>query len=126
MRLLLVLAAVNGFLAVALGAFGAHGLHIRLSNLPDATKRMEWWHLASSYQLLHALAIGLVALVAARSTNGSAALAGYAFFTGILLFSGSLYAMTLTGFRALGMLTPLGGLSLLFGWGCLAWSAWRG
>lgn len=119
MRLLFALSAANGFLAVALGAFGAHGLRARFEGLPDAAKRLEWWQTASSYQLVHALAIGLAAVRAARAGATLATFSGYAFTAGIVLFSGSLYAMTLTGVRALGAVTPIGGLCLLAGWACL-------
>jgi uncharacterized membrane protein YgdD (TMEM256/DUF423 family) len=119
MRLLFALSAANGFLAVLLGAFGAHGLRARFGGVPDAVKRLEWWQTASSYHLVHALAIGLAAVLAARTGNTLASVSGYAFTGGIVLFSGSLYLMTLTGVRALGAVTPLGGLSLLAGWACL-------
>jgi uncharacterized membrane protein YgdD (TMEM256/DUF423 family) len=123
MRWLLALSALSGFLAVALGAFGAHGLKNRLAALPDGPRRLEWWQTAASYQLAHALAIGLAALLAERLPAGAACAAGIAFLVGIVLFSGSLYVMTVTGLRALGAVTPLGGLALLAGWGCLFWAA---
>ena len=119
MRLLFALSAANGFLAVLLGAFGAHGLRARFEGTADAVKRLEWWQTASSYHLSHALAIGLAAALAARTGHALAAVSGYAFTGGILLFSGSLYVMTLTGVRALGAITPIGGLALLAGWACL-------
>lgn len=119
MRLLFALSAANGFLAVLLGAFGAHGLRARFSGVPDAVKRLEWWQTASSYHLVHALAIGLAAVLAARGGSTLANVSGYAFTGGIVLFSGSLYLMTLTGVRALGAVTPVGGLALLAGWACL-------
>lgn len=119
MRLLFALSAANGFLAVLLGAFGAHGLRARFEGAADAAKRLEWWQTASSYHLAHALAIGIAAVLAARTGHPLAAGSGYAFTGGIALFSGSLYLMTLTGVRALGAVTPLGGLSLLAGWACL-------
>ncbi|MBN8613353.1 MAG: DUF423 domain-containing protein [Deltaproteobacteria bacterium] len=122
-RILLAASGVLGFLGVALGAFGAHGLRTRLESLPDFARRMEWWETAARYHLIHALAIGLVALLAARGVTTPHKVAGGAFSLGILLFSGSLYAMTLTGVRGLGAVTPLGGLAFLVGWGCLVWSA---
>lgn len=123
MRWLLALAALSGFLAVALGAFGAHGLKSRVSSLPDGPRRLEWWQTAASYQLAHALAIGLCALLADRLPQSGMSIAGVAFLIGTLLFSGSLYAMGLTGIRALGAVTPLGGLAFLVGWGCLLGAA---
>jgi uncharacterized membrane protein YgdD (TMEM256/DUF423 family) len=110
---------VSGFLAVALGAFGAHGLQARLEGVADATKRMSWWQTAAQYHLMHALALGLVALVIAKLP--AARFAGMAFMVGTLLFSGSLYIMALGGPRWLGAVTPLGGLGFLAGWAVLAW-----
>ena len=125
MRWLLALSALSGFLAVALGAFGAHGLKGRVSSLPDGARRLEWWQTAASYQLAHALAIGLAALLADQLPGHAMCSAGVAFLIGTLLFSGSLYVMGLTGLRALGAITPLGGLAFLVGWGCLLWAALR-
>lgn len=110
---------ISGFLAVAFGAFGAHGLQARLADVADGAKRLGWWQTGAQYHLLHALALGLVALVVARAP--AARFAGGAFVLGTLLFSGSLYVMALGGPRWLGAITPLGGLSLLAGWALLAW-----
>lgn len=123
MRVFLLLAALSGFLAVALGAFGAHGLKSKLSALPDAADRLGWWHTGAQYHLAHALALGLVAVLAERSPGGALTVSGWAFLTGTVLFSGSLYLMTLTGVRGLGAVTPIGGLSFLIGWAALAWAA---
>jgi uncharacterized membrane protein YgdD (TMEM256/DUF423 family) len=121
-RPFLTLAAALGFLAVALGAFGAHGLSSRLAPLADGAQRMEWWKTAAQYHLAHALALGLAAGVLGEARAGRWAC--IAFALGVLLFSGSLYAMTLThGQRWLGPITPLGGLSLLAGWLLLGWAA---
>jgi uncharacterized membrane protein YgdD (TMEM256/DUF423 family) len=114
-RLLLALAAANGFLAVLLGAFGAHALRGRLTGLADGARRLEWWQTATTYHLAHALALGLAAFVVQKSATPATA-AGWSFLAGIVLFSGSLYVMTLTGVRALGAVTPLGGLAFLAGW----------
>lgn len=114
-RLLLAACGVFGLLSVGLGAFGAHGLRARFESLPDGVKRLEWWNTAASYQAIHALAIGLTAVLF-RSSPGFAQGAGGAFALGILLFSGSLFTMSLTGIRALGAITPFGGLSFLVGW----------
>lgn len=124
-RILLVLSAVNGALAVALGAFGAHGLAARLAGLPDGVQRRGWWDTAAHYHLAHALAIAVAAYVVGRSSSGTASTAGFSFAIGIVLFSGSLYAMTLTGVRALGAVTPLGGLAFIVGWVALAIAAWK-
>jgi len=122
-RLLLGLSAASGFTAVALGAFGAHALRGRLQGAADGAQRLEWWHTAASYHLAHAVALGIAALVLERATSAAASAAGWAFLLGILLFSGSLYAMSLSGVRALGAVTPFGGLAFLVGWGSLFWAA---
>jgi len=122
-RFFLAASGVVGFLGVALGAFGAHGLRARLESLPDFARRMEWWETASRYQLIHALALGLVAYLCTRSETPAPRIAGGGFLVGVLLFSGSLYAMTLGAPRWLGAVTPVGGLAFLVGWGCVVWAA---
>lgn len=122
-RTLLAASGALGFLAVAFGAFGAHGLEKRLASLPDFADRMRWWQTGAHYHLVHALAVGLVAFAVGRGLTGP--VPGYLFGAGIVLFSGSLYVMTLTGVRALGAVTPLGGLCMLAGWAMLAVSALR-
>lgn len=124
-RCALLASGISGFLAVALGAFGAHGLKARLEPLADAAKRMEWWNTAAHYQLVHALALGLVAYLATRSPSPAIQVATFAFALGTLLFCGSLYAMTLTGIRALGAVTPFGGLAFLLGWASIVVVACR-
>jgi len=123
MQLVLALSAASGFSAVALGAFGAHGLQKKLADSPDGARRLAWWQTGASYHLAHALAIGLAALLDERIPGSLPAAAAWAFVAGILLFSGSLYVMTVTGIRALGAVTPIGGLGFLVGWGCLFWAA---
>jgi len=115
----LTVSAISGFFAVALGAFGAHGLQSRLADAADGAKRLSWWQTAAHYHLMHALALAVVAMVIARAPQ--ARFAGGAFVVGTLLFSGSLYAMTLGAPRWFGAITPLGGLSFLAGWAMLAW-----
>jgi uncharacterized membrane protein YgdD (TMEM256/DUF423 family) len=115
-RLLLLACAANGFLAVALGAFGAHGLKSRLAEVPDVARRLGWWDTASHYHLLHAVALGVLALSVERVPAVWVGRAGVAMLVGVVLFSGSLYAMTLTGVTTLGAVTPLGGAALLVGW----------
>ena len=121
-RLFFTSAAVLGFLAVALGAFGAHGLKTRLTSLPDGADRLEWWKTAALYHLAHALALAITAGWTGQTSVGRAAC--IAFILGIALFSGSLYTMTLTGVRWLGFFTPVGGLAMLVGWALLAYAAW--
>lgn len=122
-RLLLVLGAINGFLTVALGAFGAHALKRVLDE-----RALGWWQTAVHYHGVHALALlatGVLALHLTRAAPPPRALrvAGWGFLIGITLFCGSLYLMALSGVRALGAVTPLGGLSLLVAWAALAISA---
>ena len=124
-RGLLVAAGIAGCLAVLLGAFGAHALRTHLSALPDGEHRLRVWETAAHYHLIHALAVAAAALVAGRTQTGLASAAGLCFLGGIVLFSGSLYAMGLTGVRALGAITPFGGLSFIAGWALLALAAWR-
>lgn len=124
-RVLIIAAGVYGFLGVALGAFGAHGLRRSLEGLEDAARRLEWWETAARYHLLHALAIGLCAWLASRGEGIGARAAGVCFGAGVLVFSGSLYTMTVTGVRWLGAITPIGGLLLLAGWACVIWAALR-
>lgn len=114
----LIVAAVNGFLAVAAGAFGAHGLQGRI----DA-HALGIFETGARYQMYHALAIGLAALAGRGGASPSAHLACVLFFVGIVLFSGSLYLLALTGTRAIGIVTPFGGLAFLAGWAALAYAA---
>jgi uncharacterized membrane protein YgdD (TMEM256/DUF423 family) len=108
----LVAAGVNGLMAVAAGAFAAHGLRASL----DATA-LGWVETASRYQFWHALALIGVALL---PSHWLVPIVGWLFLAGIILFSGSLYLMALTGVRILGAVTPVGGLALIAGWGALA------
>ncbi|NTX04377.1 MULTISPECIES: DUF423 domain-containing protein [Myxococcus] len=120
MRWWLVLGAVNAFLSVAAGAFGAHALKARLP--PDLLVIFETGARYHMYHALGLLAVGLLALLRPSSLlNG----AGWAMLVGIVLFSGSLYALALSGVRVLGAVTPLGGLGFLAGWALFAIAAWR-
>jgi uncharacterized membrane protein YgdD (TMEM256/DUF423 family) len=105
--------AVNGAIAVAAGAFAAHGLRDHL----DA-RSLEVFETAARYQMYHALAMILAGVLGART-------AGWIFQAGIVLFSGSLYALALTDVKLLGAITPFGGLAFLVGWLWLAWSTLR-
>lgn len=118
-RTFLLLGAIFGFLGVAIGAFGAHGLRNRLT--PEMLGVFET---GVRYQMYHVFALLIVA--AAIGQFGQARLlvfAGWSFVAGIVIFSGSLYALALTGTGALGAITPVGGLGFLIGWACLAFFA---
>jgi uncharacterized membrane protein YgdD (TMEM256/DUF423 family) len=125
-RLFLILSGGFGALGVAFGAFGAHGLRAHLATLADGPDRRAWWETAAQYHLIHALAIGLAAYaVGKREASSAAVVAGFSFAGGIVLFSGSLYAMTITGVRAFGAVTPFGGLLFIAGWVGIAVAAWQ-
>lgn len=111
-RPVLVAGALFAAVGVALGAFGAHGLR----EILDET-RMGWWQTAVQYQMWHAIA--LVAVSAVPAPTGRATV--WLFAVGIVFFSGSLYLMALTGWRWLGMVTPLGGAAMIAGWLLLVW-----
>ncbi|MCB2198356.1 DUF423 domain-containing protein [bacterium] len=114
-RLYLLIGAVNGFLAVALGAFAAHGLR----EILDAT-HLNTFETGVRYQMIHALALIGTGLLLRQPASRLLSLAGWAFLIGIILFSGSLYWLALGGPSWLGPVTPLGGLSFLLGWALLA------
>jgi uncharacterized membrane protein YgdD (TMEM256/DUF423 family) len=118
-RTFLALGALMAGLAVAAGAFGAHGLRNRLS--PEMLAVFET---GVRYQMYHAL--GLLAVAWAATRWPGAATAGWLFVAGIVVFSGSLYVLALSGVKWLGAVTPLGGLCFLAGWAALAWAASRG
>ena len=117
-RVFWILGSLFGFLAVAAGAFGAHALRARLA--PDLLAVFET---AARYQMYHALALLVVAMAAARWPDPAFRAAGWLFTAGIVVFSGSLYLLALTGVRWLGAITPLGGLAFLGGWIALALAA---
>jgi uncharacterized membrane protein YgdD (TMEM256/DUF423 family) len=116
---IIALGAINAAIAVGAGAFAAHGLRDRL----DA-RALEVFETGARYQMYHAVAIVLAGIVATSGLRG-AQTAGWIFQAGIVLFSGSLYALALTGVRGIGAITPVGGLAFLIGWLWLAWAAWR-
>ena len=119
-RLFFALGALAAFAAVALGAFAAHGLKARL----DATM-LATFETGVRYHLYHALGLLAVAWAATRWPGVAVNASGWLFVAGIVLFSGSLYALSLTGVRWLGAITPFGGIAFLGGWLCLAWAAWK-
>lgn len=118
-KLFLVLASLNGFLAVSLGAFAAHLLRDRIT-----PEMLNTFQTGVQYHMYHALAlfgVGVLSLYFPNSNLTRAA--GYLFLLGIILFSGSLYTLSLTGVRWLGAITPLGGVAFLAAWACLFWFA---
>jgi uncharacterized membrane protein YgdD (TMEM256/DUF423 family) len=117
-RTFVLIAAVAGFLGVGLGAFGAHGLRARLT--PDMLAVFET---GVRYHLVHAVAILGVASLMPRFSGWLSTAACWLFTVGIVLFSGSLYLLAVTGVTVLGAITPLGGLAFLAGWACLAFAA---
>lgn len=119
-RLWLGLAAISGFLAVALGAFGAHALKTRLT-----PEMLAVWRTGVEYQFYHALALLLLGVLVRQAPSGTLDLAGACFAAGIVLFSGSLYALALSDLRILGAITPFGGLLFLAGWLLLGYAATR-
>jgi uncharacterized membrane protein YgdD (TMEM256/DUF423 family) len=120
MRLWIVLGAVNAFLSVAAGAFGAHALKARLP-----ADLLITFETGARYHMYHSLGLIAIGLVAQLRPSLLLSAAGWAMVAGIVLFSGSLYALALTGIRILGAITPLGGLGFLAGWALLAAAVWR-
>ena len=120
-RVLFGIGAVLGFVGVAAGAFGAHAIRARVT-----PERLDNWKTAADYQLWHALATVAAAVIAVRWESGAAAAAGWCFIAGVIVFSGSLYALALTDRRTLGAITPIGGVLFLVGWALLVVAAIRG
>lgn len=120
-RLFFVLGSLSAGLAVALGAFGAHALKARL-----APEMLAVYDVGVRYQLAHALALLAVAWASTRWPGPAVNASGWLFVAGSVLFSGSLYALALSGVRGLGAITPIGGVAWLLGWACLAWGVMRG
>ncbi|MFQ3201364.1 MAG: uncharacterized membrane protein YgdD (TMEM256/DUF423 family) [Zhongshania sp.] len=119
--LTLFIAAILGFLAVGLGAFGAHGLKTTFS-----AEMMAVYQTAVQYHFYHCFALLIVGLLMYSGIEHlSLRVSAVLFFVGVLVFSGSLYAMAFTGARWLGAITPIGGLMFLVAWACLAYSAWK-
>lgn len=120
-RLFAGMGAGSALLGVALGAFAAHGLRNRLA--PDLLQVFE---VAVRYQMYHALALIAVAWASVRWPGPATTAAGWLFVAGTLVFSGSLYVLSLSGARWLGAVTPIGGACLLLGWAAFAWAALTG
>lgn len=113
------LGALLGLLGVAAGAFGAHALRARLD-----PAQLQVFETAVRYQLVHALALLFAGAHANDAPRAGVKLAGGCFLAGVVLFSGSLYALVLTGVRAWGIVTPIGGLCFMVGWLLLAVAFW--
>lgn len=120
-RTFLILGGISGFLGVAAGAFGSHALKQRLE--PELLAIFE---VGARYHIYHTLALLATAWACTRWPGPWTSAAGWCFVGGILIFSGSLYLLSLTGARGLGAITPLGGLAFMAGWLCLAGAAWKG
>lgn len=122
-RIFLLIGSILGGLAVAAGAFGAHALTGKVSD-----RAIEIFETGARYQMYHAIALLLVALLLTHSEfpQPLIMIAGIAFIVGTAIFSGSLYALSLTGIKVLGAITPLGGVAFIAGWGCLAIAAFKG
>ena len=120
-RTFALLGSLMAMLAVLLGAFGAHALRARLSPADLAI-----FETGVRYQMYHALALLAVAWAVSRWPSSATTAAGWLFVVGIVVFSGSLYVLVLTGQRWLGAVTPFGGLAMVCGWACLAWAVFRG
>jgi uncharacterized membrane protein YgdD (TMEM256/DUF423 family) len=119
-RTFLALGAISAAVSVAAGAFGAHALRARL-----APELLAVFETGARYQMYHALGIALAAWAASRGGGAAAVWAGWLFAAGTVLFSGSLYALALSGARALGAVTPFGGVAFIGGWIALAVAALR-
>ncbi|BAY94300.1 MULTISPECIES: DUF423 domain-containing protein [unclassified Tolypothrix] len=120
-QIFLSIAAILGGLSVAGGAFGAHALREKISE-----RSLEIFDTGTRYQMYHALALLIVALLLSRTESPPATLvaSGWLFIIGIAIFSGSLYALSLTGVKSLGAIAPIGGAAFIAGWGALAIAAW--
>ncbi|KYC35204.1 hypothetical protein WA1_08580 [Scytonema hofmannii PCC 7110] len=120
-RIFLSLAAILGGLSVASGAFASHALREKISE-----RSLEIFEVGARYQMYHALALLAVAILLTRTDSQSPTLlaSGWLFIIGITIFSGSLYALSLSGVKSLGAIAPLGGAALIAGWGALAFAAW--
>ena len=119
-RLFIIMGALSGAIGVAAGAFGAHALRARVE-----PRMLEVFETGARYQMYHALAMLAAAWMVSRFPGALMTASGWLFMAGTVLFSGSLYAMALTGVRALGAITPLGGVCFIAGWACIALAAMK-
>jgi uncharacterized membrane protein YgdD (TMEM256/DUF423 family) len=119
-KLFIILGALNGFIAVALGAFGAHGLE---GKIPD--KYLETWQTAVQYQMFHAVGLLVLGLLAGKISSPLINWSGWLMLIGIILFSGSLFVLSVTQIKVLGAITPLGGVSFLVAWVLMIIAAYK-
>ncbi|MFZ6719269.1 DUF423 domain-containing protein [Undibacterium sp. Ji49W] len=119
-RFFIATAAILMFTGVAAGAFGAHGL----KQILDADM-LAIWQTAVTYQIVHGLGMLALGIMLQQQDNGLLRKAAWAMLAGVVIFSGSLYALALTGIRVLGAITPIGGVAFLAGWAMLAWTAFK-
>ncbi len=119
-RVFFAIGSLSGFLGVGMGAFAAHALKGRLN-----AELLGIFEVGARYQMYHALALLAVGWACTRWPGAPVTASGWLFVVGTVLFSGSLYAVALSGDRSLGIITPFGGLALLVGWLCLAWGVWK-
>lgn len=120
MKLFIILGALNGFIAVALGAFGAHGLE---GKIPD--KYLEIWQTAVQYQMFHAVGLLVIGILAGKISSPLINWSGWLMLIGIILFSGSLFVLSVTQIKVLGAITPLGGVSFLVAWVLMIIAAYK-
>lgn len=116
-RTFVSLGGALAFLAVAFGAFGAHALRERIG--PES---LQIWHTGVEYQMAHALALILIGVLSAHVPDPRVKTSGWLLYFGVLIFSGSLYILAVSGIRWLGAITPLGGACFLAGWALLVWT----
>lgn len=120
MKLFIILGAVHAFIAVALGAFGAHGLE---GKIPD--KYLATWNTAVDYQMFHAAGLLVIGLLAGKISSPLINWSGWLMFIGILIFSGSLFVLSVTQIKVLGAITPIGGVSFLAAWVLMVIAAYK-
>lgn len=119
-NLFFAIGAAFSLLSVLIGAFGAHSLKNRLS-----VEMLDIFEVAVRYQMYHGIGLIVVAWAYSQWQSNYISAAGFCFIIGIIIFSGSLYILSLTGLRLLGVITPIGGLAFIAGWGCLIIAAFR-
>ena len=119
-RVFFLYGTVSALVGVAAGAFGAHGLKGRLD-----PEMLSVFKVGVQYQMYHAFALIAAAGAHTKWPSRFVKIGGWLFVIGTILFSGSLYLLSVSGVQWIGAVTPLGGLAFLAGWGCIAWAAWR-